>query len=91
VNTELKRLVIGMHDYGSGLDLTRFEVTADFTLDGVPAGENLASKFKTKTQGVWEWTLAKPLTKLERGKLTISVADRQGNVTKIERSFSIRE
>ena len=65
-------------------------MTADFTLDDVPPGENLSSKFQAKSQGVWEWTLAKPLTKLERGKLTISVADKQGNVTRVERSFSIK-
>jgi hypothetical protein len=90
VNAEVKRIVIGAHDYGSGLDMTRFEVTADFALDGVAAGENLASKFQTTTQGVWEWTLSKPLKELPRGKLVVSVADQQGNVTRIERSFSIK-
>src|SRR5262249_54805172 len=77
-NDGLNRLVIGMHDYGSGLDLTRFEVRADFAIDGVPAGENLAAKFKETSQGVWEWALSKPVAPLRRGKLTVSVADRQG-------------
>jgi hypothetical protein len=62
---------------------------ADFPLDGVAAGQNLASKFKAKSPGVWEWTLAKPLTDLSKGKLTVSVKDRQGNVTRIERTFSV--
>ena len=39
-----------MHDYGTGLDLSSFEVVADFAVDGVPAGENLAAKFKAKTE-----------------------------------------
>jgi hypothetical protein len=78
-----------MHDYDTGLDMDSFQVVADFPLDGVPAGQNLASKFKTKTPGVWELTLAKPLTELPRGKLTVSVKDRQGNLTRIERSFAI--
>ena len=38
-------------------------------------------KFKPTADGVWELTLAKPLTDLPRGKLTVSVKDRQGNLT----------
>jgi hypothetical protein len=89
-NDELKRLVIGMHDYGSGLDLTRFEMRADFAIDSVPAGENLAAKFKEKSQGVWEWALSKPVAALPRGKLTVTVADKQGNVTRLERVVSVK-
>jgi len=33
--------------------------------------------------------LAKAVTALPAGKLTIAVKDRQGNVTRIERTFSI--
>jgi hypothetical protein len=32
--------------------------------------------------------LKKPLTRLERGTLVVSVKDRQGNVSRIERTFS---
>ena len=53
------------------------------------AGQNLASKFQAKSPGVWEWTLARPVTDLPKGKLTVSVRDRQGNVTRIERTFSV--
>ena len=52
-------------------------------------GESLARKFKGKSPGVWELTLSKPLTDLPKGKLTVSVKDRQGNVTRIERTFSV--
>jgi len=89
VNGPLNRILVGMHDYDTGLDMDSFQVTADFALDGVAAGQNLASKFKAKTQGIWELTLAKPLTELPKGKLTVSVKDRQGNVTRIERSFAV--
>ena len=50
---------------------------------------NLAPKFVAKTQGVWEFRLTKPIAKLDRGTLTVSVADRQGNVTRIVRTFSV--
>jgi hypothetical protein len=90
-NAELTRLLVGMHDYGSGLDLKTFAVTADFPIDGAAAGANLAGRFKPKSQGVWEWRLTKPVTKLGRGKVTVSVADRQGNVTRVERTISVGE
>jgi hypothetical protein len=86
-NRELSRILIGMHDYSSGLDLKSFAVTADFALDGVPAGTNLAPRFRPVAQGVWELRLARPLSALERGRLTVSVRDHQGNLSRIERTF----
>jgi hypothetical protein len=88
-NDRLTRLLVGMHDYGSGLDLDTFQVTADFRLDGVPAGKNLARKFQPKGDGVWELRLAAPLAAVARGKLTIAIKDRQGNTSRIERTFSV--
>ena len=46
-----------MHDYGTGLDLDSFSVTADFAIDGVKPGENLAAKFKALPDGRWELRL----------------------------------
>jgi len=88
-NAELTRILVGMYDYDSGLDMDSFQVTADFAVDGVAAGGNLAAKFKPKSQGVWEYLLATPLRQLAKAKLTVSVKDRQGNVTVIDRSFSV--
>ena len=88
-NHSLKRLLIGMHDYESGLDPASFRVMADFPLAGVPAGEDLAPRFKIKAPGVWELPLATPLTELSKGRLTVSVRDRQGNESRIERTFSV--
>jgi hypothetical protein len=88
-NPPLTRIVVGMHDYYTGLDLTSFQVVADFALDGVAACRNLAPRFKAKSPGVWELALSRPLTGLPKGKLTVSVKDRQGNVSRIERTFSV--
>jgi hypothetical protein len=90
VNAELTRILIGMHDYDSGLDMETFLVRADFAVDGIAAGEDLSGKFKLKSPGVWEWKLAKPLTHLANGELTVSIKDLQRNITRIERSFSVR-
>jgi len=89
VNAKLDRILIGMHDYDTGLDLKSFTVTADFAIDGVKPGENLASKFKAVNQGVWEYRLTTSVTELPRGVLTVSVRDRQGNESRIVRTISV--
>ncbi|MBA4065406.1 MAG: hypothetical protein C0501_17170, partial [Isosphaera sp.] len=86
-NPPVERVRVGMHDYGTGLAADTFAVVADFAADGVPAGGNLAAKFKPVGGGVFEWVPAAPLT-VARGTLTVSVKDKQGNVTRIERTFS---
>lgn len=90
-NAELSRILIGMHDYGSGLDMDTFQVEADFAIDEMKAGEPLAKKFKPLSPGVRELKITKPITELKAGWLYVSIADKQGNVTKIERRFSVRK
>jgi len=89
VNGPLSRVLVGMSDYGTGLDLDSLSVVADFPLDGVKPGENLATKFKALADSRWELRLTKPVTGLPAGKLTVSVKDVQGNATRIERTFSV--
>ena len=86
-NPPLERILIGMHDYGTGLDAASFDAVADFAVNGTPAGQNLAPKFVSLGGGVFELKLGAPLA-VARGKLTVSVKDRQGNVTRIERVFT---
>jgi hydrazine synthase alpha subunit-like protein len=88
-NAELRRIVVGMYDYGTGIDPASITVKADFPVDGAKPGEELAPRFKETSPGVRELTLATPVRDLERGTLTIGVKDRQGNVTRIERTFSV--
>jgi hypothetical protein len=78
--------LIGMYDYG-GLALDSIQVVANFPIDGIAAGENLAKSLHSISQGIWELTLKSPLS-LASGRLTVSVKDRQGNETRIERTFS---
>jgi hypothetical protein len=38
---------------------------------------------------VWELRLAKAITELPRGELTVAVSDRQGNQTHLKRTFAV--
>jgi hypothetical protein len=89
-NEPLSRILVGMPDYGTGLDADSFSVIADFPIDGVTAGEDLAKQFKALPEDRWELRLRKPITELPKGRLTVSVKDRQGNTTRVERTFSVR-
>jgi len=86
-NPALERIVIGMHDYGTGLDITSFQVIADFAINGVAVGQNVAPQFKPTASGVYELTFSTPL-EVKAGKITVSVKDKQGNVTRIDRTFT---
>lgn len=85
----LTRILVGMHDYGTGLDMESFEVLADFPVAGVAPGKNLAAKFKQAADGVWELALSEPMVNLPKGKLNVLVKDRQGNTSRIERTFCL--
>jgi hypothetical protein len=89
VNDSLARILIGMHDYYTGLDMDSFHVAADVALGDVPAGHDLASRFRVKSPGVWEWKLPRTLTELPPATLTLSVKDKQGNETRFARMFSV--
>jgi hypothetical protein len=89
-NAKLDRILIGMHDYDSGLDEKSLQVTADFAIDGAPAGTNLASRFKPASRGVRELRLSRPIRLLRSGRMTVSVRDKQGNVSRIVRTFNVR-
>jgi hypothetical protein len=85
----LSRILLGMHDYYTGLDMQTFTVTADFAIDGVAPGENLAAKFQSLPDQRWELNLNEPIKSLPHGRITVLVQDRHGNSTRIERTFSV--
>jgi hypothetical protein len=89
-NDSLMRILIGMHDYDTGLDLDSLQVVVDFPIDGMEPGQNLALRFKELPGNRWELQLTRPVTELAKGKLKVSVKDKQGNVSRIERTFAVR-
>lgn len=89
VNPPVQRILIGMTDAFSGIEPSSFQVVADFPVEGMAAGQNLAGKFISLPDSRWELKLSNPLS-VARGKLTVMVKDRQGNMSKVERVFSAR-
>jgi len=90
-NQSLDRIRIGMHDADTGLDMASFYVAADVAIAGIPSGENLAEKFRSTAAGVWELVLGEPAEQNTASRLSVSVRDRQGNTTRIERRFSVEK
>ena len=84
---KLDHISLGLHDSYSGIAPESLRVTIDAPLAGVAAGENLASKFKETSPGVFVWKL--PVAEnIKSATLSVSVRDQQGNETKIVRRFS---
>jgi hypothetical protein len=89
-NGPISKILVGMHDYYTGLDPATFKVTADVAVDGAAPGTNLASRFQETGPGIWEMKLSRPIDALPSGKLTVEVKDLQGNTSRIERLFSVK-
>lgn len=85
-NSKLTRILIGLTDYYSGIDSETLSVIADFAVNGTPAGKNLGSQFQKTGDGILELKLSDPVSSGEHS-LTVSVEDRQGNRTIINRVF----
>jgi hypothetical protein len=58
-------------------------------MNGMNTGKNLASEFKPLSQGAWELKLIKPIQNLPDARVVVSIKDKQGNITRISRAFSV--
>ncbi len=76
--TSMDKARAGAHDSNTGLDPDSFSVTADFAVNGIAPGENPAAKCEPLSQGLWALILAGPVSNLDRGRLTVTVKDKQG-------------
>jgi hypothetical protein len=53
-----------------------------------PAG-NLPPQFRARSQGGWELKLAQRMEALSRARVVVAIRDKQGNLSRIERTFSV--
>ena len=86
---ELGSLLIGAADADSGLAPGSLSITADIAMAGRNPGAELADLATVAGDGIWSVTLAPPLTDVQNAHLHVAVADNQGNVTRVDRRFSV--
>jgi hypothetical protein len=86
----LSEIRIGVADAYTGVNAATFSVKADFTVNGRPAGAELADLATIVAPGVRSIALTPPITTLASQHLTASVADGQGNVTRQTARFSVQ-
>jgi hypothetical protein len=82
-------IVIGAVDADSGIDAATLSVTADIPLGGHDPGTELAGDAVPAGDGIYRIALGTPLDATLRTHLHVSIADRQGNVTRVDRAFSV--
>ena len=80
---------IGMADANSGIDSASFSVTANVAVAGRTAGSELADLFVDLGDGVFQLSFQQPLEGAPGSKLFVSIADMQGNITRVERTFGV--
>jgi hypothetical protein len=85
----LTEIRIGVADAYSGIDVSSLSVTADVPISGRGPGSDLAKMGSFVGDGIFSIPLAKPVTQLDRGRLTVKVRDRQGNLTTQVVRFSV--
>ncbi|MGE0606843.1 MAG: hypothetical protein AB7O62_06930 [Pirellulales bacterium] len=88
-NAPLDRLLIGLHDATSGLDVSTLSITSSAAIAGLAAGTNLADQFQPTEPGVWEWKLPAAISNLSPALVTVTVRDQQGNTATVVRRFSV--
>jgi hypothetical protein len=73
----------------SGVNPESFYVSLNVDVDGMAAGTNLATKFREQSQGVWVYELKTALASNAVIMMTARIADQQGNITTMERRFTV--
>ncbi|MFN7917484.1 MAG: hypothetical protein U0Q55_19210 [Vicinamibacterales bacterium] len=88
--TPLKEIRVGAFDYYSGLAPGSLSVKASFPINGKAPGTELGPLFQAGPDSVWSLAVTPPVTVPERATITVSVRDRAGNTTRIDRTISTR-
>lgn len=80
---------VGVADAYTGVVSGSLSIKADFVVNGRSAGSELADFVEQTGEGIYTITLDAPLTQLENAHLFVQVADQQGNLTRVDRHFSV--
>ena len=85
----LMMIRLGAFDYYSGLNIRSLSVRANFKINGKRVGAELAPLFSQTDNHIWTMPINPAITNLRDGEITVSIKDKQGNVSKIVRNFSV--
>jgi Hydrazine synthase alpha subunit middle domain len=89
-NTDvLSELRLSAFDHYAGLDRASLSVTANFTVNGKPAGTELAGDF-VESDFIWKLNLTTPIRAAADFALNVSVKDLRGNQAVVARTFSVK-
>ncbi|MBL8046809.1 MAG: hypothetical protein JNL09_09720, partial [Anaerolineales bacterium] len=83
----LTQIRVGVADAYTGINLATLSITATVPLAGRPAGAQLADLAQAAGDGIY--TIPINLTGTGQTVLYVQVADVQGNVTRVQRTFSV--
>ena len=85
----LAEIRFGLADGDSGVDLATLSVKADFEVNGLAPGAELASIAQAVGDSIWSIALSPSVSDAWNRHLHIEVRDVQGNVTRVNRAFSV--
>lgn len=85
----LSAIRFGLADAASGIDLGTLSVKASIPLAGRSAGAELAGLVQPAGDGIYLLPLSPPLTSVTSASIAIAIADHQGNITRVQRRFSV--
>lgn len=85
----LTEVRIGLADGYTGIDLATLSITATVAINGQAPGTQLAGLFQPVAEGIYAIALTSPMTSVTDAHLHVQVADQQGNVTRVDRNFTI--
>jgi hypothetical protein len=83
----LTQIRVGVADAYTGVNLATLSITATVPLAGRPAGAQLADLAQAAGDGIY--TIPVNLTGAGNAVLYVQVADNEGNLTRLQRTFSI--
>lgn len=86
-NLDPQAIRFGAADANSGLDLATLSVTADFPVEGRPAGSELADLVIVEAPGVFLLPLSEPVVAAVDAHVYVEIADQQGNISRVDRRF----
>jgi hypothetical protein len=85
----LSQLRVGIADAYSGIAAGSLSITASVSLAGRPAGTQLADLAVNAGDGIYVVPLSPTVDTAINARLYVQVADNQGNVTRVARTFSV--